>query len=325
MKISVALCTFHGAEYLPDQLRSICEQTALPDEVVVCDDGSTDRTTSALAEFGARAPFRVRVFHNKRNIGLIRNFEQAISLCEGDVIFLCDQDDYWLPDKIARFTGMFESSPDLEGLFSNASLVADDLKETGADLWTFLGITGSQRKRAIRGDLLQLLLGGNVVFGTTFAIRSRAREFVLPFPETLPDRMLHDGWIALVLACRRTLRGYDDNLSLYRQHQTQATGVADRARLSFAARLRRSGMERRQAIADSLRTIETMHELLKGREGITDADLVPVLSRLEHMRVRLALPTARLGRLMPVASELIQGRYGKHAGALVTAGRDLIL
>src|ERR1019366_197610 len=94
-RISVALCTYNGERFLSQQLASIGKQTRLPDELVVCDDSSTDRTVAIVREFAASVSFPVRVFENQRNLGSAANFERAIRLCDGDLIALSDQDDIW--------------------------------------------------------------------------------------------------------------------------------------------------------------------------------------------------------------------------------------
>ncbi|MCA1556539.1 MAG: glycosyltransferase, partial [Acidobacteria bacterium] len=86
VKFSIALCTYNGARYLPAQLDSIAAQTLLPDELVICDDCSTDETRDVITSFAARAPFAVRLYVNEVNLGSTKNFEQAISLCTGDII-----------------------------------------------------------------------------------------------------------------------------------------------------------------------------------------------------------------------------------------------
>src|SRR5262249_18454629 len=101
-RLSVALCTYHGASYVDAQVASLTRQTRLPDELIVCDDLSTDDTVSILERFARAAPFPVRIHVNEQTLRSTKNFEQAISLCSGDVIFLCDQDDVWEPEKLAR-------------------------------------------------------------------------------------------------------------------------------------------------------------------------------------------------------------------------------
>src|SRR6266567_6944512 len=100
-RISVAMCTYNGARFLREQLESIAAQSRLPDELVVCDDGSTDETVETIKAFVGRAPFAVRLEINSKNLGSTKNFEKAIGLCEGEIIALADQDDVWKPQKLA--------------------------------------------------------------------------------------------------------------------------------------------------------------------------------------------------------------------------------
>ncbi len=101
-KVSIAMCTYNGQRFLAQQLQSFLDQTVQPDELVVCDDVSSDDSVAVVEAFAARAPFAVRVFRNPQNLGYIRNFEQAIAQCTGDLVFLCDQDDVWDPHKIEK-------------------------------------------------------------------------------------------------------------------------------------------------------------------------------------------------------------------------------
>src|ERR687885_1327551 len=101
MKVSVAMCTYNGAAFLREQLQSLAAQARTPDELVVCDDASADATVRVVREFAAAAPFPVRLTVNERNLGSTKNFERAISLCAGDLVALSDQDDLWLPAKLA--------------------------------------------------------------------------------------------------------------------------------------------------------------------------------------------------------------------------------
>ena len=100
MNLSIALATYNGAVYLKEQLESIAAQTRTPDELVISDDQSTDDTLRVIEEFAATAGFPVRLSVNEANLGIAKNFEKAISLCRGDLIFLSDQDDVW--HKIGR-------------------------------------------------------------------------------------------------------------------------------------------------------------------------------------------------------------------------------
>src|SRR5687767_8613501 len=107
MSVSVALCSYNGAAYIAEQLRSIAEQTLLPEELVICDDGSSDSTVAIIRAFASEAPFKVLLFQNEQKLGVARNFQKALSLCTGDIIAMSDQDDVWMPIKLEKLCGAF--------------------------------------------------------------------------------------------------------------------------------------------------------------------------------------------------------------------------
>src|SRR6266851_3311364 len=109
MNISIAMCTYNGERFLQQQLDSIAQQTLLPAELVVCDDGSTDRTIEILEDFASSAPFAVRIHRNETNLGYRANFMKCAMFCSGDFIAFCDQDDVWRPDKLARQIDHFKN------------------------------------------------------------------------------------------------------------------------------------------------------------------------------------------------------------------------
>src|SRR5688500_584329 len=93
MSVSIALCTYNGARFITEQLESICKQTMQPDEIVVCDDASTDNTLACVQNVRDKFPgISWKIIRNDQNLGYVKNFEQAISLASGDIIFLSAQD-----------------------------------------------------------------------------------------------------------------------------------------------------------------------------------------------------------------------------------------
>lgn len=97
-KVSVAIATYNGEKYLREQLESLYSQTRVPDEIVVVDDRSIDRTKDILEEYHQKKGLRFII--NEQNLGVNQNFEKAIRCCTGDYIAICDQDDVWMPHKI---------------------------------------------------------------------------------------------------------------------------------------------------------------------------------------------------------------------------------
>jgi glycosyltransferase involved in cell wall biosynthesis len=221
MKISIALCTFNGEIFLKDQFLSIFHQTRLPDELIICDDHSTDKTIEIIDSFKASSPFPVRVIQNSSNIGSTKNFEKAVRLCTGDIIAFADQDDVWKPQKLEIISKAFLADPKIGYVFSNAELVDAELKPLGVNLWESVGFTKREYQNYLEGKQFEVLLKRNVVTGTTMAFRAFLKELVLPFSEN----WIHDEWIA-TLASIVGIKGLPipELLVLYRQHSSQQLG-----------------------------------------------------------------------------------------------------
>ena len=147
-KISIALATYNGAAYLKEQLESYCSQTQLPDELVVCDDCSTDETIRILEKFIQDAPFEVQICKNQINLGVTKNFEKAVSLCTGDYIFLSDQDDIWLADKIKVLTEVLNRHTNAGAAFCNATMCDETGACLGYDIWEALFFDGRRQENS---------------------------------------------------------------------------------------------------------------------------------------------------------------------------------
>lgn len=120
MKTSIVLSTYNGEKYIIDQLESLRKQSRQPDEVLLFDDGSTDHTVELVNDYihkHSLANWKIEV--NQQNKGWRRNFMEGMWKSSGDVVFPCDQDDIWLPDKLAQMTRLMETHPQIQLLVSN--------------------------------------------------------------------------------------------------------------------------------------------------------------------------------------------------------------
>ncbi len=142
MTISIAMATYNGERFIREQLDSLAAQTRLPDELVITDDGSTDRTLEIIGDFARDAPFPVRVYRNDRNLGYTRNFFRAAGLCTGQWIAYCDQDDVWLPGKLETVERNMEGQAVML-IVHSAEIVDKSLASTGVRYPNF-------RRRRIR-------------------------------------------------------------------------------------------------------------------------------------------------------------------------------
>jgi glycosyltransferase involved in cell wall biosynthesis len=221
MRLSIAMCTYNGAAYLPEQLESLAAQTRAPDEVVVCDDNSTEgRTVEIVRAFALNSPFEVRFSVNPKTLGSKMNFENAIARCEGDVIFLCDQDDVWNQNKLARVEAAFLAAPEAGFVFSDAEVVDEDLQSLS-------NLCDGFKEEFPAGQpvwIFRSLLPVNLVTGATMAFRSTFRDLVLPIPHDTVFQQ--DGWIALIIAAVAPAVFLNEPLVKYRQHSAQQIGVS---------------------------------------------------------------------------------------------------
>jgi len=218
-KISVALATYNGEKYLRELLDSVYRQSCRPYEVVVCDDGSTDGTVGILEEYARVQGLQYEV--NPRNLGYIKNFEKTISLCSGDYVALCDQDDRWHPEKLTN----------LVNRISNYSLICSDA----------VVIDGSGNKIASSFRKYQSIhipdakkqphsfIFGNFVMGCTSLLNNK--NFIselYPFPDDIP----HDWWIAMLASMCNGIKYIKKPLIDYRLHGNNIIGAPKKSVLN---------------------------------------------------------------------------------------------
>lgn len=297
MKTSVALCTWNGGRHVAEQIRSILAQTRLPDQLVVRDDGSTDGTPENVKDILSDAPFRWSVEVNGSNLGSTLNFDAAIRDCDGDAVFLCDQDDIWEIDKIEIMAARLESREEPSFVFSDARLVDGDGCLLPGSLWKRVGFSERRRRSFNSGMQMEQLLRGPFVTGCMSAFRRSVLTEAMPFDR----RWIHDYWACLhAVGLGGRGEALARPLARYRLHQGQQVGVTLRAaRASAPLRAYIDDAIRWRDLSDRLR-------ILAGRSP--DLDLLE--ERAEHAAFRAAIRDAALpfrgGR---VFARFLRGRY----------------
>ena len=226
MKISVAFIVYNGAMYMCTQLDSILAQTHGVDEIIVCDDGSTDGTKEILEEYKNKHPNLFFIHYNNNNLGPTKNIEKAIQACTGELILLADQDDYWESNKVDTVVKWFEQNPNMNGVFTNGSLMNSkgELDNKYA-LWDIMSFPHKTiRSETVLNNSLKLYINTveNSVTGATLAIRNNLAFLKQPFP--VIKHLVHDRWIAMNLAENNSLGFLDEKLIRYRIHSDQAIG-----------------------------------------------------------------------------------------------------
>jgi len=324
MKISVAMCTYNGADFLSDQLESIIAQSRRPDEIIVCDDGSTDETQTLLKKFAATSPVEVTLHFNEENLGSVKNFEKAISLCRGDVIALSDQDDVWREDKLQLVEDAFRTAPKAGLIFSDAEIVGENLKSLERRMWDEVGFDAHKRKLVRSGRALEVLITGWTVTGATMAFRSEFVKLSLPVPDEIA--MIHDGWIALTVAAVAGVVMIEQPLIKYRQHGKQQIGAPGKKQDAEPEPNLMQAFRRCNSSADLYKILATLEERLLAHSASYDTRnaLSFVGDYSFHLNVRANLPQNRLTRLPRILRELMTRRYHEYANGFKSAAKDLV-
>lgn len=206
--VSIAMATYNGEKYLRELLDSLYNQTRLPDEVVVTDDCSTDRTSDILEEYHQK--YGLKYCINEKSLGVTKNFEKALSLTSGDYIMICDQDDVWLKNKIElSLSKILELGQDnMPGLICGQVIDVDKNLNVIIDkkLHTTLNWEAN--------------IWGMDCQGCTIMMNRKLKEMIIPIPLGVP----YDGYIAKIAALCGFWFNIGDSLLLYRRHEGNVTG-----------------------------------------------------------------------------------------------------
>ena len=313
--VSIALCTYNGAEYLQTQWQSLLSQQRMPDEVVISDDCSDDNTPDLLKQLAADAPFTVRILKNTKRLGYNKNFERAISACTGDLIFICDQDDFWLPEKISLMTLYMTQHPAIQVLFCDAWVTDEQLETRKKRFWEVVTFDRKNQVRWKEGEAMDVLLGGNRMMGCATVIRRVGLATLLPIPTKIPG-YIYDGWIALVAASQNAIAYIDKPLQLYRTHVQQQVGVRQHApqnRVRLRDRFTRHRKRKLAPLQKKHVQLTVISQLLTERVPADAPGLTHLYRRLAHFTLRSHLPHNRLHRIGPVFANLFQGNYRRYA------------
>lgn len=211
--ISVALATYNGSRFLREQLDSILNQTLVDFEVIVCDDCSSDDTLQILQEYASKDS-RFKVFSNKSNHGFKKNFEHILSLCNGEFVAFCDQDDIWEPNHLEL---LYKKIGGNDCIGANSLIIDENgisQNKTLLEYWP-IHIMPKNGK-----ELFQHELYSNVIQGTASLIRVSLIKQALPIPDNIK---YHDYWFALVAGLNEKCKYIGDVVLKYRRHSNNAS------------------------------------------------------------------------------------------------------
>lgn len=202
------MATYNGRAYLSEQINSVLAELEAGDELIVVDDGSSDGT-SALLDLVSWPNFHI--VNNPTNIGVIQTFERGLLLAKGEIVFLCDQDDIWLPGKRAGFVNAFSADACTLVVVSDAQLI------NGAG--TVIAPSFMATRGGFHGNLLGTVVS-NRYLGCSMALRREVLTAALPIPRCVP---MHDMWLGAVACIAGRVQYIATPLMQYRRHGANAS------------------------------------------------------------------------------------------------------
>lgn len=207
IEISVCMATYNGEQFIEKQVRSILNQSKKVDEIIISDDNSLDRTIEIIKKIKETSEIPIKIILNKKK-GVISNFENALNYCKGKYIFLADQDDIWLENKVEI---VYRSLKKYDLVVHNAKII--DKNDFLLDFPDYFKI-----KKSKEGLLKNLYKNGYI--GCCMAFNRKILEKSLPFPENIP---MHDSWIGLIAEVYGKIYFDEEVLFYYRRHDSNVT------------------------------------------------------------------------------------------------------
>lgn len=290
-QIDILLPTYNGSMYLADQLHSLFNQTKQNFRLIIRDDESTDDTKQIIAEWRDRYPTRIACVAATQNVGVVKSISTLLGHSTAPYVMLCDQDDVWLPTKIAdtldhmRKLESYHSQAHPILVHSDLQVVDESLSPISPSYWEHTRID------PYRGGTLNRLLVQNCVTGCTAMLNRALVDQVGALPDCC---VMHDGWIALVASCLGTIGIHPKATILYRQHGKNDTGAFAYSLKNAIGSLvnkrsrERLGNHRRLKYEQAKTLLDRYHKLLTHKQQTTITEYVLLdgysqLRRIRHM------------------------------------------
>lgn len=205
MKISVCMATYNGEQYIREQLDSILVQLGKFDEIIISDDGSSDRTVEIINSF---SDSRIIVFTNNCESGVVGNFKNALNNSSGDVIFLADQDDVWLDNRVLIALNHLQTH---DAVVMNCMVTDQDLNIIEHSYFNF-----NNSKTGFFYNLYK-----SSYLGCCLVFNRNVLDYSLPIPSNL--MMFHDWWFGIMLELKFNVYFEQKPLLLYRRHMSTSS------------------------------------------------------------------------------------------------------
>ena len=223
--IDILLATYNGEKYLREQIDSLLNQTLQDFKIIVRDDGSSDNTLSILNDYKNKHNDKFILVNDKLgNLGSTKCFMSLLEYSKSEYIMFCDQDDVWLPTKVAisfnKIKALVKPQNYLKPLLVFTDLILSDqnLKKNSESLWKYQKLNPNIAKK------WKYLVAQNVITGCTIIMNKAAKEASLPMPKELSKIMIHDQWIGINVSKYGEIDFINDATILYRQHSNNLEG-----------------------------------------------------------------------------------------------------
>lgn len=307
MKISVCLCSYNGEKYIKEQLESIINQSVKVDEIIICDDGSQDNTISIAKEVLSTSDILSKVVVNQINLGVTKNFEKALELSSGDIIFLSDQDDLWEYDKVMEHIEIYNNNQNINLVFSNAE-VFNENGVMSATLWEQFNFAGKKKKVFNQSQLRSILMGWFVT-GATLSVKKQFVIDQLPFNNCL----LHDQILSFAAATTDSMYAISSSLTKYRKHKEQLVGTQNFT-TTQALKCR----------VDFKKEVDMYMMLKQNVQNVGNRKLIENKIKWLNNRSKI-VNSSSIFRLFRASIFLVSGNYSKFSNsAIKTYGKDLL-
>ena len=204
--VSVCMASYNGEQHILEQIQSILSQLDLNDELIISDDNSTDNTVDIIKEFNDN---RIKIIENNTNIGYTGNFERALREVKNEIVFLSDQDDVWLDNKVKTVIKYLDK---YDFVVSDAKIVDNNLSVINVSHFNVHNVKNGFINNFIKSRYL----------GCLMAFRREVIEMALPFPRR-HNICLHDTWILNVAGMYFKTGLIPAQLVLYRRHNNNVS------------------------------------------------------------------------------------------------------
>ena len=205
--ISVCMATHNGEKYIKEQLSSILSQLSEKDEIIVSDDSSTDKTVEIIESFQDK---RIKILKNNKFRQPNLNFENALKYSKGDIIFLSDQDDVWVKNKVEIILNQLKK---YDLIVSDAFITDEKLNITNESLFSEVNSNRGILKNIIK----------NTYYGCCMAFKREVLKKALPFPKT--REIGHDLWLGIIADRYFKVKFLKEKLIYFRRHENTLTTI----------------------------------------------------------------------------------------------------